>query len=661
MPKISIIVPIYRVEKYLRECLDSILSQTFTDMEILLIDDGGKDECPQIIDEYAKKDSRIVAIHKQNGGYGQSCNVGLERATGEYISIIEPDDYIDSKMFEDLYNIAKQYNSDIVKSGFYDNLQSKEKVCCKQVEWNDFIPEDKSFTIKEYPYFLHYHPSIWSCIYKKEFLNKHNIRFVEAPGAGWTDNPFQVQTMCLAERINYTSDAYYYWRRVNENESEDLKDWTIPFKRSDEIHKWLDENNISDKNCLAALYMRELAYIQIVLGKNYSKEEIRDVFSEIEKMTSRMDMDIIQNCSFMKKRLKKSLILAKTNLSKFYKNLSFKKFRQNLFSIRWNKEEKRIKILGLKYYIKKYMISSPINYYNLCFACNERYVQHLCSTLKSIFVNKNPNENFNIVILNENIKPRTKRYIELILPQNSKIKFIDVNNEVFKNCPLTIDTFHINSLTTYYRFILPEICDFDKVLYLDCDTIVNKSLSGLYKTNINNYYIAGVIDSYEKENCERLSLNKYVNAGVLLINLDLWRKDNVTQRLFDWTINNQDKIKWQDQDVLNVVLQEKILYLPEEYNAQVSKLEFGNTKEFNKIGYNATIIHYVGHLKPWNDIEFNFGLNNYYWKYLFKLNRFYIRKILFLINQLFNLRKKIIKIRFNSKEKSIYILGNKII
>ena len=127
MPKVSVIVPIYGVENYLRECVDSILNQTLKDIEIILIDDGGKDNCPQIIDEYAQKDERIVAIHKPNGGYGQTCNVGLERATGEYVAIVEPDDYIDSKMYEDLYNIATKYNSDIVKSCFYDNLQAKEE------------------------------------------------------------------------------------------------------------------------------------------------------------------------------------------------------------------------------------------------------------------------------------------------------------------------------------------------------------------------------------------------------------------------------------------------------------------------------------------------------------------------------------------------------
>ena len=244
MAKVSVIVPVYGVEKYLREAIDSVLNQTLTDLEIILIDDGGKDNCPAIIDEYAQKDSRIIAIHKQNGGYGQTCNLGLSKATGEYIAILEPDDYIDSKMYEELYKIAQEYNSDIVKSCFYDNLQCSRVERIKKVKWNDYIPEDRSFTIKEYPYFLYYHPSIWTCIYKKEFLDKHNIRFVEAPGAGWTDNPFQVQTMCLAQRINYTSEAYYYWRRLNYFDSDDLKDYTIPFKRTDEIHKWLEENNI---------------------------------------------------------------------------------------------------------------------------------------------------------------------------------------------------------------------------------------------------------------------------------------------------------------------------------------------------------------------------------------------------------------------------------
>ena len=148
MPKVSVIIPVYNVEKYLRECLDSVINQTLQDIEIILIDDGGKDNCPRIIDEYAKKDSRIVAIHKENGGYGQTCNVGLERAHGEYISIVEPDDYIDKNMYEDLYKLAKKNDTDIVKSDFYKNIQCENKKQCnkhfsqnlKTSAPNSFIP-----------------------------------------------------------------------------------------------------------------------------------------------------------------------------------------------------------------------------------------------------------------------------------------------------------------------------------------------------------------------------------------------------------------------------------------------------------------------------------------------------------------------------------------
>ncbi len=342
MPKISVIIPVYGVEKYLRECLDSVLNQSLKDLEIILIDDGGKDNCPQIIDEYAKKDDRIIAIHKPNGGYGQTCNVGLEKATGEYVAIVEPDDYIDSKMYEDLYNIAKKYDSDIVKSCFYDNLQSPQETKISKPDWRYFIPEDKSFTIKEYPYFLYYHPSIWSCIYKREFLNKHNIRFVEAPGSGWTDNPFQVQTMCLAERINYTSNAYYYWRRLNKDASDDLKDYTLPFKRSDEIHEWLEKNNICDEKILANLYSRELAYIRIVLDKaGLSKAQVREASSLVQKMLDRINPNLLT-----KEQDKELFNIFRNNPLGYRRKVLFKKAKQRLISVRLNRHEKRVVLFG---------------------------------------------------------------------------------------------------------------------------------------------------------------------------------------------------------------------------------------------------------------------------------------------------------------------------
>ena len=103
MAKISVIVPVYNAEKYLRQCLDSIVSQTLRDIEIICVNDGSTDASLSILEEYAAKDSRIVVISKPNAGYGHSMNMGLDKATGEYMGIVDADDYILPTMYETLY------------------------------------------------------------------------------------------------------------------------------------------------------------------------------------------------------------------------------------------------------------------------------------------------------------------------------------------------------------------------------------------------------------------------------------------------------------------------------------------------------------------------------------------------------------------------------
>ena len=104
-PLISVIIPVYKVEKYLNKCVDSVLNQTYKNLEIILVDDGSPDKCPEICDEYAKKDDRIKIIHKQNGGLSDARNVGIEKSTGEYITFIDSDDYVDSNYIEQLYKL----------------------------------------------------------------------------------------------------------------------------------------------------------------------------------------------------------------------------------------------------------------------------------------------------------------------------------------------------------------------------------------------------------------------------------------------------------------------------------------------------------------------------------------------------------------------------
>ncbi len=348
-PDISVIIPVYGVENFLKEALESVINQTLKNIEIIIVDDGGKDKCPQIIDEYAAKDKRIIAIHKPNGGYGQSCNVGIETASGEYIAIMEPDDYISPDMYENLYKIAKTNDSDIVKSSFYENYDTPEQKEIKKVNWDEkYQLPTETFKLSDCPLFLFFHPSIWSCIYKREFLNKNKIRFTEAPGAGWTDNPFQVETMCLAQRINYTPQAYYYWRKLNGNDSDDLKNYKLPFIRSEEIHKWLDENNITDKNILSCIYKREIGYIRIIFGKKYI-QNLKDCLNMAKTMCQRMLPQIIfnsQNINNDEKNIYKMCM--KTPLIYFCK-----KQISRMFKLKFNTKEKYIKIFGHNVYKKE--------------------------------------------------------------------------------------------------------------------------------------------------------------------------------------------------------------------------------------------------------------------------------------------------------------------
>jgi len=302
--KVSVIIPIYGVEKYLRQCLDSVLAQTLQEIEIILVNDGSPDECPKIIDEYAAKDGRITAIHKPNGGYGSACNVGFARAAGEYAAIVEPDDFINRNMYEQLYETAHKNNCDVVKSAFYRHydIAGKEPYDVSP-RW---FPKRESrwtmphgvFTIYEHPEFFYFHPSVWSCIYRRDFIEQHQIRMEELPGAGWADNLFQVQTLCVAKSIAYIDTAFYHWRLLHDDDAKDLKDLTIPFLRTRTIHAWLQENNITDDNLWACLHKREFAYMRIML-RAASRGQLPELKSTFKKMLRDMSRDIIKNNKYI--------------------------------------------------------------------------------------------------------------------------------------------------------------------------------------------------------------------------------------------------------------------------------------------------------------------------------------------------------------------------
>lgn len=240
MPKVSILVPIFNVECYLRECLDSLISQTLQDIEIICINDGSTDSSPHILEEYSQKDSRIKVINKENSGYGASMNKGLEVATGEYIGIVESDDFAKNIMFEDLYKLASKDNADLVKSDFYYYTTSNNR--SRQAGKIKRRTLGKVFSIKDDCRVLKMMPTIWSAIYKREFLIENGIKFLETPGASYQDTSFAFKTLATAKRIVFTNKAYLYYRSDNANSSVKSKGKVFAIcDEWEEISRFIDE------------------------------------------------------------------------------------------------------------------------------------------------------------------------------------------------------------------------------------------------------------------------------------------------------------------------------------------------------------------------------------------------------------------------------------
>ena len=170
MAKVSILMPACNVEKFLKECMDSVVNQTLKDIEIICIDDGSRDSTGNILDEYAQKDNRIKVIHKANSGYGHSMNVGLQNATGEYIGIIETDDFADLNMFDELYKAAKENHADVVKSNYYSYVSQPEPQSTYYEVLKEYDLYDQVFRPVEHPEIFRVRPCIWSGIYRREWL-----------------------------------------------------------------------------------------------------------------------------------------------------------------------------------------------------------------------------------------------------------------------------------------------------------------------------------------------------------------------------------------------------------------------------------------------------------------------------------------------------------
>lgn len=225
-PKVSVIVPVYKSEKYLNRCVDSIRNQTLTDIEIILVDDESPDNSPAICDEYAKADSRIKVIHKMNAGAGMARNSALEIATGEFVGFTDSDDYIDAQMFEELYDAAKKYEAQLVMSGtryvggnvFAKSGEDEEKNCFdKETYFSESEIKNVLLgvvgALPDEPEDSRYGTSIWKNLYKRDVIEENNIRFLSEREIMSEDALFTLDFIhCIKSAVGVPGIYYNYFR-----------------------------------------------------------------------------------------------------------------------------------------------------------------------------------------------------------------------------------------------------------------------------------------------------------------------------------------------------------------------------------------------------------------------------------------------------------------
>lgn len=585
-PKVSVIIPSLNVKKYIVKCLDSVLNQTLKDIEIICVDAGSDDGTLEIIKKYSKKYKNVHLIISQKKSYGYQMNLGIDNAKGEYIGIVESDDYIMEDMYNTLFSIAKEKNLDLVKSDYFafttsDAGERKEYIPLTLNEryYNKIINPRKDVTV--------FNLAMVTCtgLYNLAFLKENNIRYNETPGAAYQDNGFWHQTFYFSKKIYFLKQAFYCYRQDNEASS------------------------INNREKIFAGKI-EYDYIYQILKKN---QKISEIFLPI--YTFRRYNNYIYNL----KRISPEYHL--DFLKTFQKDFLIAEKRGE---IDWSLfPEKEIKLL-------KEILTSPESVYmemnavHVVFACNNVYAPYLNVALISLIEKCNENRKYVIKILHTSLSEENQRRLVALSKVNVSIECINTSKFLPQ---INLYKKHHFSEEMYFRILIPSIfSNQEKILYLDCDIVVNKDVALLFDTNMGNYPIAAVKNFCNFfmadyiSNKIKLNPQQYFNSGVLLINLKEYRKLNLENLCFSLLSANQ-QFEYPDQDILNIACVGKVLWLKDNWNMVWQYSQNYETRLYNdenKYRYhNAAkepyIIHFASGDKPWYLPERNWAF--YFWEY----------------------------------------------
>lgn len=359
MAKVSVIIPVYNVEKYLRQCLDSVINQTLSDIEIICVDDGSTDSSLAILEEYANKDDRIKILKQQNQYAGVARNNGIKIANGEYIHFLDSDDWLDLDSYERLYNLMKEKECDFIKfkSYTYDNISNKiidayytNIGYLKEEDFNNYYD-----FLKNYEKLIKVSDAPWSGFYNTKFIKENNIYFDDLICAN--DVAFYYRCLTKANKIYISNQRHVYYRINNSSSLIGIRAYNYDcqlklYKNISSIVSSFDETirkKVLENMCNSIFYRYHM-------------------YLENKELPDKTKLKIIKQLGGFKEELnyeplnqtyKKAYKYLKTNIFKYYlysfNYLKSFKLLKNIFSIE-NSKDKKHKILtmfGIKLKFKR--------------------------------------------------------------------------------------------------------------------------------------------------------------------------------------------------------------------------------------------------------------------------------------------------------------------
>ena len=287
---VSILVPAHDVEQTLGRALRSALTTTRASHEVVCGDDVSTDGTAQVQRQVASEDARVQVLGGSNRGYGATINRALGEARGTYVAILESDDWVRPGAYDELFELACLYGMpDVVKSSYVRVLRGRDG---QLEERHSHLhgrvrPRCMPFRLADAPQLIEYHPSIWSALYRRDFLLGHDIRMMEEPGGGWVDNPFCVETLAQADSIVYTDDEYYCYREYMPGSSPASATAGLGVERWHDRQDVLERLGVADRGILRANCVVGMKALDRALREWASLTP--EVRAEAQRMARRMD------------------------------------------------------------------------------------------------------------------------------------------------------------------------------------------------------------------------------------------------------------------------------------------------------------------------------------------------------------------------------------